>query len=383
MNNMGALSGIKIIDLTRMLPGPYCSMILADHGAEVISIEDKRFLEGDMFLKTLYRNKKHMSLNLKSEQGKEIFFKLVKDADVVLEQFRPGVVKKLGVDYDAVTKINPKIIYCSITGYGQTGPFRDRVGHDVNYLALAGVLDLIGEAGRGPVIPGVQLADIAGGSLNAVIGVLLALQARHRTGEGQYIDISMTDGAVGLLPLLVFFREHFGQVPPRGDGMLSHRYACYNTYETVDGRYISIGAVENRFWKTLCEHLEVPGYSAKQYDEENRQEIVDFMRRTFKGKSMEEWENELGDKEVCFAPVRQLDEVLQDSSFLERGTVVEIEGKKGEAKQPAIGMPVRLSKTPGSVRKPPVDFGEDTQDVLMGLGYSKEEISALSENGVV
>jgi crotonobetainyl-CoA:carnitine CoA-transferase CaiB-like acyl-CoA transferase len=383
MQNNGALKGIKIIDLSRLLPGPYCSMILADHGAEVISIEDKRFIKDKSYLKTLYRNKKHISINLKSKKGKEIFFKLVKNADVVLEQFRPGVVEKLGVDYQTVSKKNPKIIYCSITGYGQKGSRKDRVGHDVNYLAEAGVLDLIGEANRKPVIPGVQFADIAGGSMNAVIGVLLALQARNRTGEGQYIDISMTDSAVSFFPTILFFKEQFKRFPERGNSILSHRYAFYNIYETADGRYISIGAAENRFWKNLCEHLGVPEYGEKQYDEKMRKKIIKFMREAFKSKTLAEWEFELKEKEVCFAPVRKAVEVFRDPEFIDRGTVVKIESKNGAGKQPAVGIPIKLSKTSGSVRTPPVDFGEDTQNVLMNLGYTKEEVVAMFESGVV
>ncbi|MGD8258777.1 MAG: CoA transferase, partial [Desulfobacterales bacterium] len=210
MTNQGTLSGITVIDLSRLLPGPYCSMILADHGARVIAIEDRRFLADGLFFNIVNRNKEHMSLNLKTDEGKEIFFRLVQTADVLLEGFRPGVVNRLGVDYDSVRKVNSQIIYCSITGYGQNGPYRDRVGHDVNYLSNAGVLNLIGEPDRPPSIPGVQIADIAGGGMNAAIGILLALFAREKTGKGQYIDISMTDGMVAFLPAVMFFQQLTG-----------------------------------------------------------------------------------------------------------------------------------------------------------------------------
>jgi crotonobetainyl-CoA:carnitine CoA-transferase CaiB-like acyl-CoA transferase len=195
----GALDGITVIDLSRLLPGPYCSMILADHGARVIAIENKRFMADGLFFNTINRNKEHMSLNLKTDAGKQIFFKLIEKADVVLEGFRPGVVDRLGADYESVRKVNPKIIYCSITGYGQDGPFRDRVGHDVNYLSFSGVLNLIGEPDRPPSIPGIQIADVAAGGMNAAIGILLALFAREKSGRGQYIDISMTDGMVSCI----------------------------------------------------------------------------------------------------------------------------------------------------------------------------------------
>jgi len=381
MSNQGALAGITVLDLSRLLPGPYCSMILADHGARVIAIEDKRFLADELFITTLNRNKEHMSLNLKTPEGKEIFLRLVSNADVLLEGFRPGVVHKLGIDYDTVCKINSKIIYCSITGYGQTGPFRHRAGHDVNFLGYSGVLDLIGEPDRPPSIPGVQIADIAGGGMNAAIGILLALAARERTGKGQYIDISMTDAMVSLLPLTLFLQQRTGEKPKRGESLLSHRYACYNTYETSDGRCISIGAVENRFWKLLCEHLGVPQYAALQYDENHRLEIQDFMRTTFKQKTLAEWESDLADVDACWGPVRTLTEVLLDPLFLERDMVADIFDQNGKTTK-TLGVPVKLSVTPGSIRTPPVGFGESTTSILRELGYSEDQIKAFADKGV-
>lgn len=381
MSKQGALAGITVLDLSRLLPGPYCSMILADHGARVIAIEDKRFLADELFITTLNRNKEHMSLNLKTPEGKEIFFRLVENADVLLEGFRPGVVHKLGIDYDTVRNINSKLIYCSITGYGQTGPFRHRAGHDVNFLGYSGVLDLFGEPDRPPSIPGVQIADIAGGGMNAAIGILLALAARERTGKGQYIDISMTDAMVSLLPLTLFLQQRTGEKPRRGESLLSHRYACYNTYETSDERYISIGAVENRFWKLLCEHLGVPEYAPLQYEENHRIEILDFMRTTFKQKTLAQWESELADVDTCWGPIRTLTEVLQDPLFLERNMVADLSDKTGKTTK-ALGVPVKLSETPGSIRTPPVGFGESTTSILRELGYSEDQIKALAAKGV-
>ena len=378
----GALSGITVIDLSRLLPGPYCSMILADHGARVIAIEDKRFLADGLFFNIINRNKEHMTLNLKTTEGREIFFRLLENADVVLEGFRPGVVDRLGVDYDSVRQVNPRIVYCSITGYGQNGPYRDRVGHDVNYLSLAGVLDLIGEPDRPPSIPGIQIADIAGGGMNATIGILLALFARQRTGQGQYIDISMTDGMVGFLPTALFFSQLTGQEPKRADGILSHRYACYNTYETADGQYLSIGAVEYRFWKKLCEVLEVPDYAALQYDDERRHEILDFLRAAFRKKSLDQWESTLGNLDICWGRVQSLSEVLLDPLFQEREMVIDINGRDGK-KTKTLGVPVKLSDTPGSVRTAPVGFGESTADILGELGYTPEEIEALEGKEVI
>ena len=381
MPKSGALSGITVLDLSRLLPGPFCSMILADHGARVISVEDKRFMADDFFITTVNRNKEHMSLNLKTTEGKEIFFRLVKKTDIFLEGFRPGVVHRLGIDYDTVRNINAKIIYCSITGYGQTGPYRNRAGHDVNYLGYSGVLDLMGEPDRPPSIPGVQIADIAGGGMNAAIGVLLALLARERTGKGQYIDISMTDGMLGLLPLTLFFQQRTGEVPRRGESILSHRYAFYNTYETSDGRHISIGAVENRFWKKLCEHMGVPEYTTLQYDENRREEILDFMRTSFKSKTLAEWETELADLDVCWGKIQNLDEVLNDPLFRVRGMVVDILQKNGK-KAATIGVPVKLSETPGIVRTPPVGFGENTVSILQELGFTEGQIKVFKDKGV-
>lgn len=378
----GALSGITVIDLSRLLPGPYCSMMLADHGARVIAIESRKFIADGLFFHTVNRNKEHMTLNLKTNEGKQIFFQLIEKADVMLEGFRPGVVERLGVGYERVCKTNPKIIYCSISGYGQTGAFVDRVGHDINYLSTSGVLNLIGESDRPPSIPGIQIADIAGGAMNAAIGILLALFNRQNTGKGQYIDISMTDGMVGLLPAVLYFQQLTGQDPRRADALLSHRYACYNTYETADGRFLSIGAVENRFWQKLCHHLGVPEYAALQYDDSRRGEILGYMRSIFKKKTLKEWDKELADMEICWSRIQTFSEVLVDPLFRERKMILELAGKTGQ-KQTAIGVPVKLSDTPGSVRSAAADFGESTASILQELGYSEKEIKRFAETEVI
>jgi len=377
-----ALEGIKIIDLSRMLPGPYCSMILADHGARVIAIEDKRFMADDIFLSPVNRNKDHMTLNLKTKEGQEIFFKLIREADVLMEGFRPDVTKRLGIDYETLKNVNPRIIYCSITGYGQDGPLRDIAGHDVNYLSFAGILGIIGEKDGSPCIPGIQIADLVGGGMNAAIGILLALVARERTGKGQYIDISMTDGMVGLLPVPLHIFQKNGIVPQRSDSFLSHRYACYNVYETADGRYISIGAVENRFWQNLCNVFGVPEYGPLQYDDNHRDEILDFVRSAFKKKTLEQWIEVLRDKDVCWGKVQDLTEVLNDPLFLARDMVGEVKDEKGKPVT-MLGIPVKLSDTPGSIRSAAVGFGGSTRRILAELGYTKGQIEELIEKGVV
>ncbi len=382
MTNKGALSGIIVLDLSRLLPGPYCSMILADHGARVIAVENKRFKDDGPFLAPLYRNKEHICLDLKTDKGKEIFFKLARKADIILEGFRPGATQRMGVDYESVKKVNKKIIYCSITGYGQTGPYKDRVGHDVNYLGISGVIDLIGEKDKPPSIPGIQIADIAGGSQNAAIGILLALFAREKTGKGQYIDISMTDGMTGFMQIPLLSHQFLGQMFERSDNILSHRYAFYTTYETLDKKYLTIGAVEYKFWETLCEHLNIKEYAPLQYDEERRKEIIDCVRKKFRQKTLAQWEKELSGLEICWSPVNNLEQVLKDRQLCQREMIVDVEDQNGN-KTTALGIPVKLSDTPGSLRTPPTDFGKNTRDVLLEIGYSKNEITSFFKTNIV
>jgi crotonobetainyl-CoA:carnitine CoA-transferase CaiB-like acyl-CoA transferase len=380
--NKGALDGITVIDISRLLPGPFCSMILADHGARVIAIEDGRYEAEGLYVPTVNRNKSHMTLNLKSDQGKKIFFQLVEKADVLLEGFRPGVTKRLGIDYDEIQKINSTIVYCSVTGFGQTGDYVNRAGHDINYLSLAGILDVIGQPDQPPTIPGIQIADIAGGGMSAAIGILLALFSRERTGKGQYIDISMTDNMVSFLPVAQHLFNLLGEVFKRGDSLLSHRYAFYNTYETSDQKYIALGALEHRFWTVLCNHLEKPEYIPLQFDENRRHEIIRSFRNIFRKKTLAEWDSELSQLDVCYAPIQDLKGVLEDPFFKNREMIVDIVDKEGNP-QKAIGVPIKLSKTPGSIKTPPVSFGENTNELLSELGYSKTDIEVFKEQGVI
>ncbi|MDZ7758867.1 MAG: CaiB/BaiF CoA-transferase family protein [Desulfovermiculus sp.] len=377
----GALTGKTVIDLSRMLPGPYCSMLLADHGARVIAVEDRRFSEDPFFVSALYRNKEHMTLNLKAQAGQEVFHRLVCNADVLIEGFRPGVTRRLGVDYACMQEINPGLVYCSITGYGQSGPNTDRAGHDVNYIAAAGVLDLIGPPLGPPVIPGIQLADLAGG-MNAALGILLALLAREWTGEGQYVDISMSDAALGLLPFVLNQNNQTGHKARRGDFLLAHRYACYNTYETADGRAISIGALEPKFWAALCTHLGLEEYIQHQLDDTRREEIVAALTRVFAQKTLAQWEAELYALDACCEGVRTLDEALNHDQFQERGMSLDFPDCNGRL-VPTLGVPVHLQHTPGSLRTRPAGFGEHTEVILQELEYSPADIRELAENGVI
>jgi len=382
MQNLGSLMGIKVLDLSRMLPGPYCSMILADHGADVIAIERKKTQNDGLFFNSLYRNKRHMTLDLKSKEGVQIFYNLAKKADIIIEGFRPGVVERLGIDYEVIKEKNPKIIYCSISGYGQSGSRRDYPGHDVNYISTAGVLGLIGEKMKPSVIPGIQIADIAGGSMNAVIGILLALHARDRIGKGQYIDISMTDGILGMLTLTNHFSEMTNKLPEASNGLLSHRYACYNTYETKNGRYVCLGAVENKFWKKLCAHFDRSDLAELQYDEERKDELIQIFRDLFLTKTYEEWLVELEPLKVCFSGIKNISEVVADQTFKDRDMIVDYTDERGINKK-SFGIPVKLSETPGSIRTNPVSFSGDTESILLELGYSEKEIGELLSTDVV
>ncbi len=377
----GSLAGIKVLDLSRLLPGPYCSMLLADHGAEVISIEDRRFEADNLFFTSLYRNKKHLSLNLKSDEGKSIFSKLAERCDVLIEGFRPGVAARLGLDFATIHERFPAIVYCSISGYGQDGSWADKAGHDINYLGTSGILNLIGPAAGPPSIPGIQIADI-GGSMNAVIGILLALLARTQSGKGQYVDISMTDSLLGFLSLPHYFYGETGKVPKRSDELLSHRYGCYNTYQTADGSAVAVGALEHRFWVQLCGALGLEEYADHQFDEQRREEIIDRLGQIFLGKSGRQWEQHLQGKDVCCTRVLDFDEVLDHPLFREREMIVEVEEPDGTTAK-ALGIGVKLNSTPGSLRSAPARFGQHNKEILHGLGYSDAQIEDLKTRRVI
>jgi crotonobetainyl-CoA:carnitine CoA-transferase CaiB-like acyl-CoA transferase len=375
------LSHIKVLDLSRQLPGPFCSMLLADMGADTLCIAQPNDPMG-IGIPFLARNKRHMTLNLKAPQGREILRRLADDADVLLEGYRPGVPQRLGIDYETLRARNPRLIYCSISGYGQDGPYRDRVGHDINYLAQAGVLSFVGEEGGPPVIPGVQIADIAGGAMMAAVGILTALIARDKTGAGQFVDIAMLDGSFACNAYHTLLWMLSGQVPKRGGEQLTGHWPCYAVYETADGRHLTIGAFEPHFWATLCHHLGCPHFIATQWDEgEPRQAAFEFLRRTFRSKTLAQWTAELGKLDICYAPVNTLEEAWDDPQLRHRGMHLEMPGPSGPTR--LIGPPIKLSCTPASIRTPPPVFGEHTGAVLACLGYSSEEITRLREAGVV
>lgn len=393
------LEGLKILDLTRYLPGEYCSGLLADMGAEVLKVEQpgkerksalpsgkksKEEEEREAAFDSLNRNKRSIFLNLKHEEARQIFFKLVEGADVVIESFRPGVTKRLGIDYDALKKISPRIIYCAITGYGQEGPYRDLPGHDINYMALSGASSVLNEGGAGrPIVTGIKLADIGGGSLQAIIGILLAIMAREKTGRGQLIDIAMTDGIMSWLvwPLDIFFES--GKLPESSIVPLDGKRPGFTSYETKDGKYISFGIREPHLFANFCAALGREDFIRDQDTPgKRREEMITALQEIFRTRTRDEWFQFLKEKEVNVSPVYTLDEAVRDPHLLYRKMVVEVKHPKlGIVKQ--IGMAIKLSDTPGQIRRLAPLMGEHTEEVLLELGYSKTDVARLKRNGVV
>ncbi len=392
----GIFNGVTILDLSRLLPGPYCSLLFADLGARVIKVEEpglgdysrwNRPFWGESGIGASYlmlnRNKESLTLNLKTEKGKTIFRQLAEKADVLLESFRPGVMERLGLGIEVLRALNPALIYCAITGYGQDGPYRDRVGHDVNYLGYAGALSVTGERGGGPVMPGVQVADLGGGALFAAFAIASALYHRRITGRGQFIDVAMTDGVVSWLS--VHFGPFFatGRVPERGEERLNGGWVCYGLFETKDGKFVTLGALEPKFWANFCRLVGREEWIALQYEGGPRRDALEAELRTlFKTKTRAEWLALLNSADVCAGPVLDLDEVVKDRQFQARGLFAGVE-HPDIGTLPQIAFPVKLSATPAMIRTPPPALGEQTEAIIRELGYSVEEVARLRDSGVI
>jgi alpha-methylacyl-CoA racemase len=391
------LSDVKILDLTRLLPGGFCTLLLADLGADVIKVEDTG--QGDyvrwappyygseehtplgtrsaIYL-ALNRNKRSIRLDLKQEGGRQALLKLAESADVLVESFRPGVLDKLGVGFDMLSQANPALVYCPITGYGQDGPNRDRAGHDMNYLGLNGVLGLTGEAGGPPIQSGAQIADLGGGGLMAAVGILAALQEARRSGQGQMVDISMTDGSLAWLAMEAARYFGSGEVPERGSIMLSGGIVCYRPYEASDG-WVTCGALEPKFWGRFCQAVDRPDLIEKQFEKPGS-EAHKQVAEIFKSKTRAEWKAFNDEYDAMIEPVLDLDEALTSELVEEREMTVTYEQPEmGEIKQ--LGFPIKLSRTPAGIHRPAPALGEHTAEVLGDSGYSAEEIQALEESG--
>lgn len=388
------LEGIKVLDLSRLAPGPFCSMLLADMGADVLLVEapaDGKLTpigvrgadaEKAQAYNSLSRNKRSIVLNLREADAREIFYRLASTADVVLEGFRPGVVKRLGVDYDTLKERNPRIVYCSLSGYGQTGPYSQMVGHDINYISVGGALGMIGWPGQPPTIPMNVIADFAGGGLHAAYGIMVALLARERTGRGQYVDIAMSDGVLYLLASLTGSVLMGGASPGRGTTILNGSVPHYNVYECADGGWVSVGSLEPHFWVNLCKAMGREDYIPHQWDGARREEISAYFRAQFKTRTRDEWFAVLRQTDICAAPIYSLEEALNDPHNRARDMVVEVEHPT-LGKVPHVGVGTKLSDTPGSVRTTAPAAGQHTDGVLASLGYDAAAVSSLRERGVV
>jgi crotonobetainyl-CoA:carnitine CoA-transferase CaiB-like acyl-CoA transferase len=391
---MQPLDGIKILDLSRLAPGPFCSMMLGDLGADVLLVEAPadgklaaaivtRGADAERYAayNILSRNKRSIVLNLREPEAREIFYKLAETADVVLEGFRPGVVKRLGVDYDTLSKRNSRLVYCSLSGFGQTGPYSQMVGHDINYISVGGALGMIGWPDAPPAIPMNIIADFAGGGMHAAYGILAALMARERTGRGQYVDIAMSDGVLYLLASMVGNVFMGGGSPSRGATLLNGSVPHYNVYECSDGGWISLGSLEPHFFVNLCKAMECEQFIPHQYDPAKRAEIAAYFKARFLTKTRDEWFGILNKTDICVGPVYSLEEALADPHNLARNMVVEVEHPTlGKVK--TLGIGTKLSDTPGSVRSTAPVAGQHTDEVLASIGYDAEAIAALKGRGV-
>jgi crotonobetainyl-CoA:carnitine CoA-transferase CaiB-like acyl-CoA transferase len=382
----GALEGVKIIDLTRYAPGPYCTMILADLGAEVIKVEEgiagqgvPEFPAPGSPYDPLNRNKRSIALNLKAQAGRDVVYRLTKKADVVVEGFRPGVVARLGIDYETLKKLNDRLVYCSLSGYGQSGPYRDLPGHDINYIAQAGAMGLM----LSPAIPGNLIGDMAGGGMQAAIGILAALMARGRTGKGQFVDIAIADGVVSLMCLYLAEVLHKNEMPQREYRISVGAAPFYNVYETKDGKFITIGAhPEPRFFVNLCKVLGCEYLIPLHTDIEKAEQIRVVFKAAFLTKTRDEWFDLLKKADTAVGKVHGVDEIAGDPQVLHRQMVVEIEDPvEGKVRQ--VGVGIKLSETPGKIRKLAPRPGEDTKAILGELGYGEVEVEKLYREKVV
>ena len=401
----GPLEGIRVLELTRVGPGAYCTMMLGDMGAEVLKLEappgGKLAGSGTSppadrakRLATSYtnRNKQSLTLDLKREEGRAVLHRLAADYDVLVEGFRPGVMGRLGGDYETLSAINPRLVYCSLSGYGQDGPYRNYPAHDLNYLSLAGVLNLLGEPDRRPTIPLNLVADYAGASMHGALGIMFALFARERSGKGQHVDVAYLDSTIALLAATPNVRDYFaeGVVPARGLGVFAGNHAYYGAYEAKDGKLITIACTEPWLWENFCDvvgkpHLKVcamregefarpagPAHAAARAE----------LEPMFATKTREEWFELLSAADVCVGKVYDVAEVFEDPQVKHRGMALELEHPEaGRVIQ--AGIAIKLSDTPGEFRSFAPSIGADVEEVLRAAGYGAEEIRGLRERKVV
>jgi crotonobetainyl-CoA:carnitine CoA-transferase CaiB-like acyl-CoA transferase len=401
------LEGIRVLDLSRLLPGGFCSLLLADFGADVVKVEDTGMGDyirwspphyagahesaGSALFLSLNRNKRSIRLNLRHERGREALLRLVREHDVVLESFRPGVLDRLGVGYARMREENRGLVYCAISGYGRGAPKQGASGHDINYLGLVGLLGLTGERGGAPVQAAGQIADLGGGALMAAFGIMAALRERDGggagsaspgSGEGQLVDVSMADGALSWLALVAasYFADE--AVPRRGELPLAGSIICYRPYECADG-WVALGALEPKFWQAWCEGVGREDLIASQFERPGSDAHAQ-VREIFGERTRAEWEAFARVHDCCLEPVLELDEALSSELVREREMVVEIDQPGAEVAVRQLGIPIKLERTPGQhARLPGPALGEHTEAVLLGAGYSEAEVAELARAGAI
>ena len=382
------LQDLKILDLTRLIPGGYATLILADLGAEILKIEDielgnySRWMEPTIgeygvYFHALNRDKKSMKLNLKAEDGKKIFKKLVKKGyDTIVESFRPGVMDRLGIGYNTLREINPRVIYCAISGYGQNGPKKEKALHDLNCLAVSGALSITGEGT--PAIPGIQIADTSS-ALFSVMSILTAYIARERSCQGQFIDISMTDGVISLLSIHLVKYLVDSKIPEGGRMQFNGQFPCYRVYKTKDGKYMTLAALEEKFWEHFCIAIERRDLIKKQFDDsiETKKEL----EKIFKSKTRTEWEKISENIDCCLEPVLNFKEVTEHPQLKSRNLFFDIDHQS--VKIPNVRIPFLMSGVNNMPRNPAPLWGKHTEEILISIGYEKERIASLKNKGVV
>lgn len=395
---MGVLDGIKVLEMARVPPAEMPGMFLADMGADVLKVETPPTEAEDEAAKRraafayVNRNKRSLALNMKAPEGQAIFKKLAAGADVIVEGFRPGVMKRLGGDYETLSAANPRLVYCSLSGFGHNGPYRDYPAHDGNYLSLAGVLNLIGEPDRKPIFPLNLVADYGGASMHGALGIMMALFARERTGRGQHVDVSYLDTSLALLaatPNMRFFWSD-GMAPKRGEGFLGGSYPYYAVYETKDRKYLTIGCTEPWLWENFCKAINRPDFvkfarrsdqfvrAANAEEVKCRQEIEALIR----SRTRDEWYDFLVKADVCVGKVYEPEEVVADPQVQARDMIVEMRHPvHGTVTQ--FGQPIKLSETPGTIRSVAPYSGEHTDQVLSELGLREADIRSLREKKIV
>jgi len=392
------LNGLRVLDLSRVLAGPFCSMTLSDMGAEIIKVEmpgrgdDTRefppFIKGESsYFMSLNRGKKSITLNLKEEQAREVFYKIAEKSDIILENFRPGVTERLGVDYETIKKINPKIIYCSISSFGQTGPYNQWPGYDLIIQGMGGLMGLTGEPNGPPVRVGVAVTDLCAG-MYATIGILGALRAREESGRGQYIDVGMLDGSVSWMTYAAGNYFATGTNPPRM-GSAHPSIAPYQSFKAGDGKYVLIACGNDRLWAMLTEAMNLPElkddprFTTNELRVKHLSELVPLLEKRFSEKSRDEWLETLRGIGFPCGPVYLMDEVFSDPQVLSRKMLVSVEHPKaGEVKQ--IGTVIKYDQNPCEIQSPPPVLGQHTKEVLENLvGYDEEKIEGLRESGAI